>query len=396
MNASLLSHSSMGSPLPREAEQQSDAAASSKRSFCTVSANFSIREARAVVRDLFEPNPVIYWTDFLLSMAVGGGCLVAARRLAGDFSVAQVLLTCVVCLAYYRAALFTHELTHLRDGSFRVFRVAWNLLFGIPFFMPSFLYHTHLAHHARRHYGTPDDGEYLPLASEPRREIFKYMLQPFYVPLLAILRFSVLSPLAWISPRLRRWVHRRASSMVMDPSYVRPLPTRQELRLWRVQEAACCLYAIVAAALFALGVLPISLLFHLYAISVVVLFLNNLRTLGAHRFRHGDEPSTFVDQLLDSVNYPRHPLLNELWAPVGLRFHALHHLFPSLPYHALSAAHRRLMEQLPSDSPYRLTESPSLFATIRDLWQEAGRAGAVHSPVRRNRSSHDNVATGAA
>jgi fatty acid desaturase len=103
--------------------------------------------------------------------------------------------------------------------------------------------------------------------------------------------------------------------------------------------------------------------------------LNHVRTLGAHRFAHRGEAMTFVDQLLDSVNYPRHPLISAIWGPVGLRFHALHHLFPSLPYHSLGEAHRRLMVQLPATSPYRQTESPGLIASLRDLWSRARAAG---------------------
>jgi fatty acid desaturase len=64
----------------------------------------------------------------------------------------------------------------------------------------------------------------------------------------------------------------------------------------------------------------------------------------------------------------------ELWAPVGLRYHALHHLFPSLPYHNLGKAHRRLMRELPADSPYRQTESPHLWASLRLLWVQSGGA----------------------
>jgi fatty acid desaturase len=358
-----------------------------------VDSKFSIREARSIVRDLFEPNPAVYWADFLLSMAVGGGFFFASRRLA-PWSVPQVLFAFVACLAYYRSALFIHELTHLRDGSFRAFRIAWNVLCGIPFLMPSFLYYTHLAHHARKHYGTPEDGEYLPLATQPRIEILKYLLQPFVIPLLAVVRFLLLAPLAWVSPRLRRLVHQRASSMVMDPAYVRPLPTRREWRVWRLQETACFLFALGAAVLFIRGRLPIDLLVQIYFTAVVILLLNHVRTLGAHRFRHRGEPLTFVDQLLDSVNYPRHPLSGELWAPVGLRFHALHHLFPSLPYHALGEAHRRLMAQLPADSPYRRTESPSLSTSIAELWQAAGQierenreqAGAVRRRPTFDRS----------
>jgi fatty acid desaturase len=344
-----------------------------RRAYCSSEAHFSIREARAIVRDLFEPNPTIYWTDFLLSLGVGAGCFFASRQLV-SFPILAALLALVACFGYYRSALFIHELTHLRGDGFRGFRIAWNLLCGIPFLMPSFLYYTHLSHHARKHYGTSDDGEYLPLATRPRREILIYLLQPFIVPALAVMRFLVLAPLAWICPPLRRLVQRRASSMVMDPAYVRPLPTNRQMRIWRLQEAACFFYALAVAVLVVRGILPLSLIAHFYMTAVVILLLNNLRTLGAHRFRHHGESLTFVDQLLDSVNYPRRPWLGELWAPVGLRFHALHHLFPSLPYHALPTAHRRLMEHLPADSPYRQTESPSLCASIRELWRAAGSA----------------------
>jgi fatty acid desaturase len=339
---------------------------------------FSLREARTIVHDLFEPKPAIYWLDFLGSMLAGGVCFTAARFI--EVLPVRALLALAACLAYYRAALFIHELVHLRGDSFLAFRVVWNLFCGIPFLMPSFLYYMHRAHHSRKHYGTPDDGEYLPFATSPHSELLQYFLQPFVVPLLAMLRFLVLTPLAWLSPPLRRWGQRRASSMVIDPAYVRPLPTRAELKIWRLQEAACFAYSLAAAFLFVRGRLPISLLVQAYLTAVVVLLVNHLRTLGAHRYRHGREPLTLTEQLLDSVNYPSHSLTSELWAPVGLRFHALHHLFPSLPYHNLPEAHRRLIERLPADSPYRQTESPSLVASLRQLFRErvpGGVAAAV-------------------
>ena len=353
----------------------------STRACPNVEPRFSIREARAVVRDLFEPNAAIYWTDFLLSMVGGDVCFFLSRRVFEPVSVPSLLFAFAACVAYYRSALFIHELIHLREGSFRIFRIVWNMLCGIPFLMPSFLYYTHLTHHARKHYGTPDDGEYLPLATRPRTEILKYLLQPFVIPALAVVRFLILTPLAWVSPRFRRLIHQRASCMVMDPAYVRPLPTKREWRVWRLQETLCFLFVSGAAVLFIRGLLPISLLVQAYLTAVVILCLNHVRTLGAHRYRHRGEPLTFVDQLLDSVNFPRHPLTGAIWAPVGLRFHALHHLFPSLPYHALGKAHRRLMTQLPADSPYRLTESPSLVASIAQLWQTAERVERESRPA---------------
>jgi fatty acid desaturase len=341
-------------------------------------ANFSIREARQIVQDLFEPRPAIYWTDLLLTMAVGLACFRMVLLLP-MFSVQQIAVFVVSCLALYRGSLFTHELVHLRSGSFGAFRVAWNMLCGIPFLMPSFLYHTHLAHHARKHYGTPEDGEYMPLASSPRREILIYLCQPFVIPLIAVVRFLICTPIAWVNPRFRRFVQERMSSMVMDPMYVRPLPTNVELRLWRRQEAWCFVVTAGFAAAMLIGkqpwmlVEPWQLVVQSYCTAVGILMLNAIRTLGAHRFMHNGDEMTFVDQLLDSVNYPRHPILGALWAPVGLRFHALHHLFPSMPYHSLAEAHRRLMRELPADSPYRLTESPGLFVTLQELWRKAGK-----------------------
>jgi len=37
---------------------------------------------------------------------------------------------------------------------------------------------------------------------------------------------------------------------------------------------------------------------------------------------------------------------------VGLRYHALHHLMPSLPYHSLGEAHRRLRVHLEPGSTF--------------------------------------------
>jgi fatty acid desaturase len=60
-----------------------------------------------------------------------------------------------------------------------------------------------------------------------------------------------------------------------------------------------------------------------------------------------------------------------LIAPVGLRYHALHHHLPSLPYHSLGAVHRALVAELPPDAPYRQTERDSVLEPVQKLWNEA-------------------------
>jgi len=333
---------------------------------------FSIGEARGIVRDLFEPNPWLYWFDFLASMTIGAAAFFAIRRLPMSWPLVPLVFAISVA-AFYRATLFTHELTHLRQGQFRAFRFAWNLLCGVPFLMPSFLYHTHVAHHMRRHFGTADDGEYLPWGAQPIWHLFVYMAQCLVMPAIAVARFGLLTPLCWVSPRCRDFVQRHCSSMVVDPFYVRPLPTRNDRWIWRVQEAACfaLIWGNAAAMYWGLVPRPVELVAQGYLTAATILFINQIRTLGAHRYTNTGGEMTFIEQMLDSVNYPGGNWLRALWAPVGLRYHALHHLFPSMPYHHLGEAHRRLMEQLPADSPYRLTNCPSLWLALRELWGNA-------------------------
>ena len=84
----------------------------------------------------------------------------------------------------------------------------------------------------------------------------------------------------------------------------------------------------------------------------VTAVLNQLRTLVAHLWENDGDPMTVTAQYLDSVNVPPPGIMAELWAPVGLRYHALHHLLPSMPYHSLAEAHRRLAKELGADSTY--------------------------------------------
>jgi fatty acid desaturase len=344
-------------------------------------APFSIEEARDLVEDLFTPKPAVYWTDFLVSWTVGAlafgtvsGCLrgVDFCARAGERGPALAALAFVVsCLAFYRAVSFLHEIVHLPREAFAGFRRVWNLLCGIPFLLPSFMYATHRVHHSAARYGSREDGEYVPWARRPVVAILGSLAQGLLVPALLVTRFLVLAPLSWASPGIADFAWRRASSLVVTPTFVRAAPTPEELRSWRRLEAGCFGAIVATLVATAAGVLPPACVLQAYVTGVTITTLNAIRTLAAHRYRHGDGGLSHLEQVLDSVNYPRRPVASELWAPVGLRFHALHHLFPSLPYHALPAAHRRLMGGLPADSPYRRTESPGLVSSLRCLWNGA-------------------------
>ncbi len=344
---------------------------------------FSLSQARTIVGEFFTPNPWIFWTDFLVSWSLGITAFTLVQfpeTVTSDPAwhwTVQILCFFVSSFLYYRCALFIHELMHIRDGEFTAFRFVWNLLCGIPFLVPTFVYYTHVDHHRRKHYGTKRDGEYIPLASMPAWQILFYMSQILVIPPLAVIRFGLLTPLTWISRPVRDWVHCHASSMIMDPTYMRPQPTPRTLRIIRLQEFFCFLWIVfIGLRMFApLGILPgtipPSFLLQVYLTGVFIILVNNLRTLGAHRWVSKGKEMTFVEQLVDSVNYPKHPITGGLWAPVGLQYHALHHVFPTMPYHALATAHRRLIRDLPEDSPYRLCSANSLPEVLATLWRTA-------------------------
>lgn len=351
---------------------------------------FSLSEARRIVGEYFKPNPWIYWPDFLLSMGFGVFFFslvhypeTITANVAWHWPI-RIVGFLVSSLLYYRAVLFIHELVHIRDGEFKAFRFVWNLLCGIPFLAPSFTYYTHLDHHRRKHYGTDADGEYMPLANQSIWHILFYFSQVLIIPVLAVIRFGILTPLTWISPKLRDLIHRRASSMVMDPAYIRPQPTPKTLRMIRLQEVLCFLWIAFMTFRFnaSLGIMstepmPLTLLLQVYLTGVFIISINALRTLGAHRWTNDGTEMNFVEQMLDSVNYPKRPVLGALWAPVGLRWHALHHIFPTMPYHALAKAHARLSENLPANSPYHKCSAESLPDEIRTLWRRARESSAA-------------------
>ena len=104
-----------------------------------------------------------------------------------------------------------------------------------------------------------------------------------------------------------------------------------------------------------------------YVVTAGMLVLNQVRTLAAHRYENSGRQLSLTEQLLDSVNLSGWPLLTVLAAPVGLRYHALHHLLPNVPYHSLGELHRQLQNTLPLDSSYNQASERGILLAIQDL-----------------------------
>lgn len=346
--------------------------ASAAGSSAEESARF-VRQVREIVKDLIEPLPIVYWFDMLATFVVaqiGLAWFVFGEPWTPRFWIGY--FSAVIC--FYRGTVFSHEITHFRPGTMRAFRAVWNLLFGVPLMFPEFLYADHPSHHVNHSYGTAHDGEYLPLAHGTWTGIVRFYLLTLLVPVMGVFRFMILAPLAWCVPPLRKrvWAQSTAAVVFNFKHRMTPPTDRGTLWWWRVQEVACFVYgAAFLTAVYYLHLVPWTIFVKLYALFWLVALLNYTRTLGAHRYLRRGEPATYLDQLLDSNTIPGNPLLTELWAPLGMRYHALHHLVPSLPYHNMGRAHRRLMRELPADSPYRRTVRRHLGEAVADVVHHA-------------------------
>lgn len=338
-------------------------------------ADFPLREARRLVRDLWQPNARLYWTDFSISAVIGWGA-VAVATIAPIASTIQIIALVIATLALYRGVIFIHELAHFRKGTFVGFRRFWNAVCGMPMMVPAYTYaDVHIDHHKPQHYGTAEDGEYLPFAVDEPWKIIAFVAQAFLVPVLLVARYALLMPLTLLNKTFRNYIWQRASSLVIDYTYIRPLPKKDQESGWLIEDVLTGLYAYGAFTLLYFGVLPLAFFAVWYVVTFSIFVLNGLRTLAAHAYRNGGrERMSQQEEFLDSVDVPGNRYISSLWAPVGLRFHATHHLFPGMPYHSLETAYFRLKADLPDNRLFLAASRKNLWSAVAQLWREARAA----------------------
>lgn len=332
------------------------------------------RQTRDLVRDLNTAKPVVYWTDLLLTTAAGWAAFALAVALP-PFSLSMLAMSVLAALILYRGLCFIHEISHQTAHSLPGFEVAWNFLVGYPLLIPSSAYvGVHQGHHSLSTYGTVSDPEYLPFARNSVMTVL-FALESFFIPVILVFRYLVLTPIALVVPPFHRWLVVHLSSLTMNVAYRRK-STAALVRTVRIQGLSILLVWGCALALAYSGRLPWRVFAIWLGVSSLVSFINTLRTLGAHAYESSGDPLDREGQLSDSIDTPG-ALWTELWAPVGLRYHALHHYFPGIPYHSLPEAWRRLSAALPPTAVYHRVQSPSLRHSLVSLYRKGRRRSSA-------------------
>jgi fatty acid desaturase len=198
-----------------------------------------------------------------------------------------------------------------------------------------------------------------------------FALESVLIPAVLLIRFLILAPIGFFSGRFEKWLVVHASSLTMNIHYRRVVSANLLSRVRRHNAGILLLWTIVMALILD-GLLPWRVLAIWFVVCAAASFVNTLRTLGAHAYESSGEPLDRTGQLLDSIDTPG-KFWTELWAPVGLRYHALHHYFPGIPYHHLPEAYRRFSSTLPISATYTRMSSPSLPHSLRCLYRKGSR-----------------------
>ncbi len=327
-----------------------------------------IHDARQAIQigpiDYFAVDPIKYWTDLII-------CAVMAFTFAGVYLASPVLWQEALAFPFavfwlYRSNSMVHEVSHLNRNQLAKFKIAWNLILGVPTLFPStFFTSHHRDHHSGRYYGTPQDPEYIVNVFTPGSlaSTIAYLVHILVYPLFVLFRF-MFAPISFLVPRWREFTLRRLSSFTLNWKYERNV-SRLEHKPFVIMELLCCARAWMIPMGVFLGVTTWTRIPQMYFLAIAILFCNQMRFFADHHFESDGQRMSISDHITDSCNYTHHDFLTWLFFPFTIRFHALHHLFPTIPYHNLPAAHEHLTKTLAAESQYHSLDRPSWWHTAK-------------------------------
>jgi hypothetical protein len=181
------------------------------------------------------------------------------------------------------------------------------------------------------------------------------------------LRFIVAGPLSLLVPPLQR--RSEATSLAMNSTYRRAVDLPRSIDDRAAQLDLLVLWIPVESFLALGGSGPRAGGVGCRGVRVTLPAASHPgRARGLTRAMGGADRGTMGDSLDTPGAW-----WTTIWAPVGHRYHALHHYVPGLPYHNLGKAYRRLASRAQAGTALEHgTVRPSLWSSPVELWASAG------------------------
>jgi fatty acid desaturase len=322
-------------------------------------------ELRALVASL-EPYQKVskpyFYADVLLTAALAWAPLYAVS--VRDLDIWTPIFLLVAYLAFYRGTAFIHEVIHF-GKKVKGITLFYNFLFGFPNRIPSYIHEPHKFHHLPNTFGTERDPEYLYLKGMGGGYFYRPLYAGLLAPFVLVYRFGILPMVYWAFTEEKRMnLFRRMSTIVVNPAYERAEWREADLRRAYRQDAGCVIFLWLLIGAWVVGLLPTAFFGWWYLIGAVATAVNMYRARVAHRYDNREGILSPLAALRDSTTIEG-GIASELWAPIGLKYHALHHLAPQIPYHNLGKAHRHLRARLAPDHPYSRTVLSTFWQGIK-------------------------------
>lgn len=316
------------------------------------------RNVQAFLRSFQKVSALQFFLDLYFTALVAWSSLWLLSVRPLDFWSAPLFL--LVYFSFYRGNAFIHEVVHFRK-KLKGLGLSYNLLFGFPNRIPYYMHEPHKFHHYPATFGTVHDPEYLYLKGKGVIYFFRPFVAAPLSPFVLLFRFGLLPLFMWALPlQKRKTIFHRFSSLVVNPGYYRPLEKEEDLKQGFYQDLGCVLFLLFFIGGWFMEWIPSSFFVWWYFMAITTTAVNMFRARVAHLYDN-DSLNTLkpLEALRDSVTVEG-SWVSAFWAPLGLRFHAIHHLAPHIPYHNLGKAHRALKQQLENTHPYIQTVVPSL------------------------------------
>lgn len=327
--------------------------------------SLGLKELTPQMHSFYKVNPLIYWADFLSTVFLGNIFLYSASK-ESLLSLEQIIYIILSSFFLFRATVFIHENFHF-GNKIRGFSLCYNLFHGFLHKLPSYCYKPHVYHHSVKTYGTIKDPEYDLIIDRPVFTLFIPFFSMAFLPIFSFIRYGI-TPiiLPFISSRGRDWVYSHISTLVMNLKFKRNKPSQKEKSEWWIQDFMCFIYNLAIILLILFGGLPSNILIVWFFVMYIVYLLNFYRVVTSHTYLTRFNKTNFKQQILDSSTVIFMPISFILY-PLGLQYHALHHMYPNIPYHNLNKAHKFLCNILPSNHPYFKTFNKGYLSSIKRL-----------------------------